>query len=499
MIPVVGYCRVSTDREDQASSFASQQRFFREYIEARPDWTLCGIYADEGVTGTSTKKRTEFNRMIADARAGKFRLILTKEVSRFSRNLLDTLRYTRELKQIGVGVMFLNDGFSSLDPDSELRLSIMGSIAQEESRKTSSRVKWGQQRQMERGVVFGPSMLGYQVRDGKMTIEPEGAEIVRLLFHKYGIEKKGASVIARELREKGYRTYSGGTDWSSSQILKLLRNEKYVGDLVQKKTITPDYLTHAKQRNRGEEELIVIENHHAPIIDRPLWDTVQAELQKRSGSGSGHSNRHIFSGRIICGECGGKFVSRRKTRKNGTSYMRWCCYTAATGGGCSIGRTIRDELAMEALKLAIGSIPVDREQLIGSLCNALCTPRTPSEAPRDTAAQLRQLQKKKENAIDAFLSGTISREELQQMKERYDQRITQLSLRLRSCASVPTPAPPGDRQQLLDIINDPTAAAPLCRRLLESLTIHKDGTFQLRLCHLPQVWHFEIQYHRASP
>ena len=253
MIKVASYCRVSTDHEDQANSFAAQQRYFKEYIHRQPDWELYGIYADEGITGTSTKKRAQFNRMIHDAYSGKFQLILTKEVSRFSRNILDTISYTRELKALGVGVLFVNDGINTLEPDAELRLSIMASIAQEESRKTSSRVKWGQTRQMERGVVFGRSMLGYDVKNGAMTVNPEGAELVKLIFQKYGVERKGTSIIARELREAGYRTYTGNTKWSSSQIVKILKNEKYVGDLVQKKTYTPDYLTHEKKYNHGQE------------------------------------------------------------------------------------------------------------------------------------------------------------------------------------------------------------------------------------------------------
>ena len=169
MIMVASYCRVSTDKDDQANSFASQQRYFKEFIARQPDWELFRVYADEGITGTNTKKRVDFNRMINDAKMGKFKLILTKEVSRFSRNILDTIGYTRELKALGIGVLFLNDGINTLEPDAELRLSIMGSIAQEESRKTSTRVKWGQARQMERGVVFGRSMLGYDVKDGKLT------------------------------------------------------------------------------------------------------------------------------------------------------------------------------------------------------------------------------------------------------------------------------------------------------------------------------------------
>ena len=224
MIKVASYCRVSTDKDDQANSFESQQKYFKEYIARRPNWELYEIYADKGITGTSTKKRVKFNQMINDAHMGKFHIIITKEVSRFSRNILDTISYTRELKAIGVIVIFLNDGIATSDGDAELKLSFLGSLAQEESRKTSARVKWGQTRRMEQGVVFGRSMLGYDVKDGKMTINPEGAEIVKLIFHKYGNEKKGTSVIARELREAGYKSYTGNTKWSNTHIIKILKN-----------------------------------------------------------------------------------------------------------------------------------------------------------------------------------------------------------------------------------------------------------------------------------
>lgn len=204
MIKVASYCRVSTDKGDQANSFESQQRYFKEYIDRQPDWELFEIYADEGITGTSTKKRARFNQMINDAHMDKFNIIITKEVSRFSRNILDTISYTRELKALGVYVIFMNDGITTSDPDAQLRPSIMGSLAQKENHKTSARVKWEQTHRMEQGVVFGRSMLGYDVKNGKMTINPEGAEIVRLIFHKYGNEKKGTSVTARELREARY-------------------------------------------------------------------------------------------------------------------------------------------------------------------------------------------------------------------------------------------------------------------------------------------------------
>lgn len=521
MIRVASYCRVSTDHEDQANSFESQQRFFREYIDRHPEWELCGVYADEGITGTSTKRRTQFLRMINDAYAGKFKLIVTKEVSRFSRNLLDTIAYTRELKALGIGIIFMNDGFSTLDPDAELRLSIMGSIAQEESRKTSARVKWGQTRQMERGVVFGPSLLGFDVRGGKLTVNDEGAEIVRLIFHKYGVENKGTSTIARELREAGYRTCRDNVIWSGSHIVKILRNEKYVGDLVQKKTFTPDYLTHGKKCNRGEEEIITIRNHHEPIIDRELWDTVQAELQKRNrqnGNPSGHSNRHVFSGKIICGECGAGFVSRTRTRRDGSAYMRWGCYTAATLGvktmdaqgnliGCDVGKTIRNDLAMDALTTAIRGIPADLDWIIQNLVNIVTAAIRSGEDPKDDAdkleEQFRLIGKKKEAAIDAYLSGAITADELARMKQIYDDKLAAVRERVekRKKTACPASVPNSSDlwEQIKAIVTCSQISEPLYRALLESVTVRKNGTLRIRLHHIPQTWHFEIQYHRKSP
>lgn len=520
MIKVAGYCRVSTEKEDQANSFASQQRFFREYIDRHPEWELYGIYADEGITGTSTKKRTQFNRMINDACRGCFKLIITKEVSRFSRNLLDTIAYTRELKGLGIGVMFMSDGFCTLDPDAELRLSIMGSIAQEESRKTSSRVKWGQTRQMERGVVFGKSMLGYDVKHGKMAVNPEGAELVRLIFQKYGIEKKGTSVIARELREAGFKTYSGNTKWSGSQIVRILKNEKYAGDLVQKKTITPDYLSHAKKYNHGEEELVIIPNHHEPIVSRELWDLVQEELRNRvrnqTGSG-GHSNRHVFSGKIVCGECGSRFLSRRKTRNSGSSYLRWGCRTAVIEGtrktdpqgneiGCDIGKQLRDTLAMELLTTSIRSIPVDFSWIIRNVTNlalgAMQADAAPGETPEHLERQIRQTAEKKEALLDAFLSGDLTREETQMMKKRYDDKLDALHGKLTSLTDTQKNSPEKRRAEIFhkvqSIVTCATRSDVFCRALIEKMVVHKDGTIEVHLTHLPQTWVYQLTYHKTA-
>lgn len=290
MLRTAAYCRVSTDKGEQAQSLHSQQHYFAEYIRQHRDWKFVNIYFDEGISGTQTKKRTGFNQMITDAMDGHIDLILTKEVSRFARNTVDALAYTRMLRERRIGVLFILDNIDTRDCDGELRLTLMASLAQEESRKISERVKWGQKRRMEQGVVFGRDLLGYTVRDGQLFINEAEAFIVRRIFHKYTEEGKSARRIADELLKEGIPP-KYAAHWSPGVIIKVLRNEKYVGDLCQKKTITPDYLTHLKKSNHGEETFIIIANHHTPIIERELWNRTQVELERRSRRPRRFSNR----------------------------------------------------------------------------------------------------------------------------------------------------------------------------------------------------------------
>ena len=438
---VAAYCRVSTDNEDQANSFESQQRYFRQYIERNPDWELYEVFADEGISGTNTKKRKEFNRMIACAKNGDFDLIVTKEISRFARNTLDSIFYTRDLKKHGVGVIFLNDNINTLDGDAELRLAIMSSIAQEESRKTSERVKWGQKRQMEQGVVFGRSMLGYDVKDGKMYINEDGAKVVRLIFHKFVDEGKGTHVIARELREEGIKPMRV-KEWQNTVILRVIRNEKYCGDLVQKKTYTPDFLSHEKKYNRGQEEFVIIKDHHEPIISRELFDKANRILDEKSLSQEGkakHSNRYLFSGKIKCGCCGSSYVARYKTRKNGSRYKAWRCLEAARHGsphvdkagnqvGCS-GLSIRNEDATHIMYLVTSSLKYNKEKITNNLLAiiksiiAMDTAGTDSEKLK---SQIKAIEQKRTNLIDLYTSGDITRDEFSAARAKCENEIAEL-------------------------------------------------------------------------
>ena len=438
---VAAYCRVSTDHEDQANSFESQQRYFRQYIERNPDWELYEIFADEGISGTNTKKRSEFKRMIACAKEGDFDLIITKEISRFARNTLDSIYYTRDLKKHGVGVIFMNDNINTLDGDAELRLAIMSSIAQEESRKTSERVKWGQKRRMEQGVVFGRSMLGYDVKDGKMTINEEGAKIVRLIFHKFANENKGTHVIARELREAGI-TPMRVKEWSNTVILRVIRNEKYCGDLVQKKTFTPDFLSHEKKYNRGEEEFVIIKDHHEPIVSRELFEKANRILDEKSLTQEGkakHSNRYPFSGKIKCGCCGSSYVARYKNRKNGTRYKAWRCYKSATQGsphtdkagnplGCS-NPSIRNEDAVHIMYLVTRSLQLEEKKITANLLSVIqsvLSVNTNYSHIEKLKEQIQTVEDKRTQLIDLCISGAITKQEFITKREACDKEISEL-------------------------------------------------------------------------
>ena len=516
MLRVAAYCRVSTDKEDQANSFESQQRYFRNYISRNPDWKLVGIYPDEGISGTNIKKRKEFNRMLAAARTGKIDLIITKEVSRFARNTVDTLQYTRELKKLGVFVLFMNDNIHTRDPDAELRLTIMASIAQEESRKTSERVKWGQKRRMEQGVVFGRDMLGYDVRGGKLYINEEGAKTVRLIFHKFLEEGKGTFTIARELSEMGIETSTRKNNWTNTVILRILRNEKYCGDLIQKKTFTPDYLSHEKKYNRGEEEFVVLSNHHEPIVSREIFERTQRELERRRPSADQrkkHSNRYCLSGKIECGGCHSHFVSRTKKRRDGSQYRTWRCYEAVLHGlpkvdemgrfvGCAVSQQIRDEDFMGMIQMTVTYLRHNRQKLIRELVEIIreVVDAEEGEALDNVKIERRiaLIAKKREKLLDLYLGQEISQEEYRKMVERYSQEVKGLQKKQGEC--LPKTEEPGNwEEKFVDIQETVRALASgerqdptFYRNIVDKIVVHSREQIEIHLTFLPCKWSFRL-------
>lgn len=503
---VAAYCRVSTDKDDQTNSLISQRSYFADYINRHEDWVLNDVYYDEGISGTQTKKRAGFNAMIEEAMQGGIDLILTKEVCRFARNTVDTLSYTRKLKDKGIGVVFTIDNIDTRDADGELRLTIMASIAQEESRKTSERVKWGQKRCMERGVVFGRDLLGYTVKNGVLTVNEAEAPIVRAIFHKFTNEGKGTHVIARELLEEGIRPMRVKM-WSNTIILRVLRNEKYVGDLCQKKTYTPNYLTHAKKYNRGKEEMVYLKDHHEPVIDRELWNRTQAELLRRSPSEdvkSKHSNRYWCSGKLYCGLCGNRYVSRTKKLKNGTVYKAWRCYAAANHGakkissfgeeiGCDNG-SVNEKTLLTCMHYCICKLQTNQKELKREILQEIKEIKAVIEKKPDTKRiqeKMDALATKKRKAIDLMLDGLITKSDLQEQTKWYDEQIAELAESLHTAGKQDKANAAELREYesyvnaLDEIMSFDESNESLYREILDKMVIYHDKTVEVWLKCVP--------------
>ncbi len=310
---VAGYARVSTDHEDQQTSYEAQVDYYTTYIQGRDDWEFAGLYSDEGISATNTKHRDGFNQMISDAMAGKIDLIITKSVSRFARNTVDSLSTIRKLKEHNIECYFEKENIWTFDSKGELLLTIMSSLAQEESRSISENVTWGQRKRMADGKVsFAYSRfmgLDKDKETGKIVVNPEQAEVVKLIFRLF-LEGLTPHAIAVELTNRSIKTPGGKDVWNQQTVRRMLSNEKYKGDALLQKEFTVDFLQKKMKKNEGEVPQYYVEGNHEAIISPAVFDMVQAELAKRKHSGSRYSGVSIFSNKIRCGDCGGWYGSK---------------------------------------------------------------------------------------------------------------------------------------------------------------------------------------------
>ena len=336
------YARVSTEHEEQLSALENQKDWYKPILEQHPEWDIVEMYVDEGVTGTSAKKRKNFMRMIADAERGKFDLILTREVSRFARNTVDTLQYTRSLKAKGVEVYFINDNIKTFDGDGELRLTIMATLAQDESRKTSVRVKAGQQTSMENGVIYGNgNILGYDRVGKEMIVNPEQAETVRMIYDWY-LAGEGIRSIQFKLEQAGRLTAMGKTTWHMTNISKILKNTFYCGIITYHKQWTPNYLEQKKINNHGEIERTLVQGTHEPIVTVEEFEKVQEIMkshQREHPEASANQKRvlgnrqpiDIWTELLVC-ECGHHFNRRLWHCDSGHNLYSYQCYSSIKTG-----------------------------------------------------------------------------------------------------------------------------------------------------------------------
>src|SRR5665648_1207051 len=307
-----GYARVSTDSDEQFTSYEAQIDYYTKFIKAREDWEFVKVYTDEGISATNTKHRNGFNQMVQDAQEGKIDLIVTKSVSRFARNTVDSLTTVRKLKERGTEIYFEKENIYTFDSKGELLITIMRSLEQEESRSISDNVTWGQRKRLADGKVSLPygRFLGYEKgEDGLPKIVEKQAETVRLIY-KLFLEGKSFTWISKYLTEKAILTPSGKQKWQASTVDSILQNEKYKGAAMLQKSFTVDFLTKKKKINEGEIPQYYIENSHPAIITPETFDLVQYEIEKRKMAKGYITSGYCFSGKIVCGECGSYYGSK---------------------------------------------------------------------------------------------------------------------------------------------------------------------------------------------
>ena len=364
---VAGYARVSTDSDEQFTSYEAQVDYYTNFIRSHPDWEFVSVYTDEGVSGLGTRKRDGFNAMIRDALAGKIDLIVTKSVSRFARNTVDSLTTIRKLKEHGTEVYFEKEAIWTFDGKGELLLTIMSSLAQEESRSISENVTWGQRKRMADGKVTIPykHFLGYERgenKDAPPVVNPEQAEIVKRIYREY---KSGKSswTIAKELTADGIPTPAGKTTWQRSTIESILTNEKYRGSALLQKKITTDFLSKRQKPNEGEAPQYYIEQSHEAIIPPDEWEIVQLEMARRKALGHKYSGNSIFSARLVCADCGEFFGS--KVWNSTDKYRRtiWQCNGKYKGEHRCTTPHLEEQYIRDAFVAAFNSLIRRKDEL----------------------------------------------------------------------------------------------------------------------------------------
>lgn len=438
-LKVTYYARVSTDRDEQLNSLENQVMFFENYIREHTNWTFVEGYIDEGISGTSVKKRENFNRMIADGKAGKFNLILTKEISRFSRNTVDSIKYTQELLSYGIGVYFLNDNINTYDMDSELRLTIMSSIAQDEIRKLSERVKFGYKRSVERGIVGGSNNIyGYKKNKGKLEIVPEEAELIKLIFEEYGKGIFGTNRLGHYLYNEYNIRSKTNKPLAGTVIARIIRNPKYKGFYCGHIETTVDYIS--KKRIRFDpSEWVIYRDYEScpPIVSEELWDKCNKILKENSSNykhGSRTDSRYALSGKIKCYHDGATFTKGCwKSKKTGHEIKYWGCsnyrkYGKEKVDGCKTP-IIRYEEMLDIFKNVVTNLIENRTKIMSDVFEYVKN----ETSKKDYTNEIKKIDKEIDelkniinDLIDMRLRKEITIDEYNRNKSKYNDKLEKL-------------------------------------------------------------------------
>lgn len=432
---VAAYARVSTMGAEQLNSYESQKKYYYEKINNNSEWQYVDIYADEGISGTTDYRRASFMKMIQDALLGKIDLILTKSISRFGRNTMDVLKNVRLLRDNNVAVLFEENNLNTLDTKtSEMLLTTLSAVAQQESENISEHVKLGLQMKMNRGELIGFNRCyGYRNENDKLVIIDEEAEVVKFIFEKY-CDGHGANGIAKMLTEQGIKSPKGNNKWNDSTIRGILRNEKYKGDVLQGKTYTADPLSHKRYKNLGEDDQFYVSEHHEPIISPEKFDIVQEILKERSGARAngrkiGNVGRKFaFSSRIRCGFCSNCFTRRTVVGKDREKIPSWSCISFAKNGkeNCTESKTIREEMIKEAFvdsyKLLSSNTNFETEEFLNLMQDTMNENNKQDELEKYKKEFL-DIKCKKSKLIDLMIEDKISEEDYNEKVEKYNRKL----------------------------------------------------------------------------
>ena len=424
-IRVAAYCRVSTDGDEQLGSFESQKLYYEEKIAANTEWASAGIFADEAITGTKVDKREGFQDMIQKCQNGEIDLVLTKSISRFARNTLDTLQYVRMLRDRNIAVFFEKENINTLDMNGEMLLTIMSSLAQQEVESLSMNVKMGLKMKMKRGEMIGfNGCLGYDYHpeDKSITVNEDEAEIVKFIFDMY-LQGYGTTTIAKRLIELGKKNKKGKVSWHTHGIMGIIRNEKYKGDILLGKTFTTDPISKRRLANMGEEDQFYIRDHHEAIVSREVWDEAEQVRLKRSknkvvettGNRERYTRQYAFSSMCECAYCGHKLT--RRTRHSSSVYEKpvWQCMNATKNGITScpnckaIDENILEGAFLEAFGLLAGNFDDVLDLVMTSVEEAASNDediRKKKQIDKDISS----LESRKSRMTDMLIDGTITKD-----------------------------------------------------------------------------------------
>lgn len=402
-LQVAAYCRVSTEEEEQQSSYEAQCSYYTDKIMTNPEWTMAGIFADEGITGTSTKKRDDFNRMIRKCKKGKINLILTKSISRFARNTLDTIKYTRMLRAMGIGIYFEKENINTLDMDSEMLITMLGAFAQAESESISRNVAWGKRKAMLDGKVFVNfnQLYGYYLdEDGSPGINEDEASVVRFMYSQY-LYGGSLRIIRDKLDEAGVPNLKGEPGWSISTIKSILTNERYCGDVLGQKTYTESVIGGKSRKNNGELPQVLIQNNHPGIVSREVFYAVQEEMKRRTAARSpstksatgrtSYASKYALSERLVCGECGTLY--RRCTWNiRGKKKIVWRCVSRLDHGTkyCKQSPTMEETVLQTAIMESINTSMDSKGKLVQDITDGIILMLKPKENAEVTLGEVKR-------------------------------------------------------------------------------------------------------------